>query len=243
MKRPARIPSQLSKSLNHRLNEYTLVATAAGVGALVFAVPAEAKVIYTPAHHHFSENGQQYFLDLNHDGFVDFSMGIFTCSSTCTGKTFYVRASSGSSHYASVNGVAFASTGDEQGFAAALRKGSGISGARSFGQDDVLVWNIGGLYRGRWFNVTNHYLGLMFYIKGRKHYGWARMSVETHKHPFTIKGVLTGYAYETVPNKPIIAGRTTGPDVVIQPASLGHLARGAAAIPAWRMKPNTNAVQ
>jgi uncharacterized repeat protein (TIGR03803 family) len=48
---------------------------------------------------------------------------------------------------------------------------------------------------------------------------------------------LTGYAYETIANKSIIAGKTKGPDVVtVQPASLGHLARGASAIPAWRAK-------
>jgi hypothetical protein len=36
-----------------------------------------------------------------------------------------------------------------------------------------------------------------------------------------------GYAYETIPNKPIVTGQTKGPDVV-EPATLGHLARGAA---------------
>jgi hypothetical protein len=51
---------------------------------------------------------------------------------------------------------------------------------------------------------------------------------------YSIKGVFTGYAYETVPNKPISTGKTKGPDVVSSPASLGHLAAGAASIPAWR---------
>ena len=55
-------------------------------------------------------------------------------------------------------------------------------------------------------------------------------------HP-SLSGLLTGYAYETIPNKPIIAGKTKGPDVVtISPASLGHLAAGASAIPSWRVK-------
>ena len=41
---------------------------------------------------------------------------------------------------------------------------------------------------------------------------------------------LTGYAYETVANKPIITGKTKGPDVItmqpdIRPGSLGGLAR------------------
>jgi len=55
----------------------------------------------------------------------------------------------------------------------------------------------------------------------------------------SITATLTGYAYETIPNKPIIAGKTHGPDVItLQDASLGHLARGASAIPSWRAKEN-----
>lgn len=39
--------------------------------------------------------------------------------------------------------------------------------------------------------------------------------------------VLTGYAYETIANKAIIAGKTKGPDVItIQPDTLGQLALG-----------------
>lgn len=83
-------------------------------------------------------------------------------------------------------------------------------------------------------NVRNRYLGLSFKINGKTHYGWARLNVKLMPyHGFT--ATLTGYAYETIPNKPIIAGKTTGPDIVtVQPATLGQLAAGAAAIPAWR---------
>jgi len=50
-----------------------------------------------------------------------------------------------------------------------------------------------------------------------------------------IEATMSGYAYETIPNKPITAGKTEGPDVItVQPATLGHLAAGASAIPAWR---------
>lgn len=46
---------------------------------------------------------------------------------------------------------------------------------------------------------------------------------------------LTGYAYETIPNKAIIAGKTHGKDVItLDDASLRHPARGAAAFPGWR---------
>jgi hypothetical protein len=81
--------------------------------------------------------------------------------------------------------------------------------------------------------VQQRYLGLKLKIAGKTHYGWARLNVQVTKT--AIAATLTGYAYETIPNKPITAGKTDGPDVVtVQPANLGHLARGAAAIPAWR---------
>jgi hypothetical protein len=50
MIRPARVPSQLPESLHQRVNAYALAAGAAGVGMLVLTMPAEGKIIYTPAH-------------------------------------------------------------------------------------------------------------------------------------------------------------------------------------------------
>jgi uncharacterized repeat protein (TIGR03803 family) len=78
----------------------------------------------------------------------------------------------------------------------------------------------------RLVNVKNRYLGVMFKIKGKIHYGWARLSVQV-QFPLTITATLTGYAYETIPNKAIIAGKTKGPeDSAEQPATLGRLALG-----------------
>ena len=79
---------------------------------------------------------------------------------------------------------------------------------------------------------------MKFTINGKVHYGWARLSVTNLKGKFRITATLTGYAYETIPNKPIIAGKTKGPDVIALPATLGHLARGSG-LSAWR---RTNAV-
>jgi hypothetical protein len=72
-------------------------------------------------------------------------------------------------------------------------------------------------------------LGLKFVVHGKVHYGWARLSITLghHRQYDDVSGTLTGYAYETVPNKPIIAGQTKGPDVItVQPGTLGRLARG-----------------
>ena len=62
-----------------------------------------------------------------------------------------------------------------------------------------------------------------------------------------IKAILTGYAYETIPNKAIITGKTKGPDdagveesnttpsrPTRKPGSLGLLAMGAPGLSIWR---------
>jgi hypothetical protein len=68
---------------------------------------------------------------------------------------------------------------------------------------------------------------------------------------FAIIATLTGYAYETVPRKSIIAGQTKGPDdesSIKQPdsaalatpvprsATLGLLAQGVSGLVAWRRR-------
>jgi len=72
-------------------------------------------------------------------------------------------------------------------------------------------------------NVSNRYLGLEFKIHGKIRYGWARLSVTGSFEQF--KATLTGYAYETVPNKIIVAGRTSA-NTDGSTGSLGSLARG-----------------
>ena len=65
--RSARIAADLSASVHHQLNMYVLAASAAGVGMLALAQPAEAKIVYTPAHVILHSNSV-FNLDLNHDG-------------------------------------------------------------------------------------------------------------------------------------------------------------------------------
>jgi hypothetical protein len=108
-------------------------------------------------------------------------------------------------------------------------------------------------FNGPWANggkgVKNRYLGLKFYISGKVHYGWARLTV-TFDGKFFVE-TLTGYAYETIPNRPIITGATKGTDdrndveppnpaaltaPASKPATLGLLAMGAPGLSIWRRK-------
>jgi hypothetical protein len=108
---------------------------------------------------------------------------------------------------------------------------------------------------GHWANVKNRYLGFEFPINGKTHYAWARLSVEVSREPFKATAILTGYAYETVPGKAIIAGQTKGPedDSIQEPnasltaptprsATLGMLALGAPALSIWRREENPSLI-
>jgi hypothetical protein len=237
----------LSQTVQHRLNMYALAASAAGVAVLALARPSEAKIIYRPAHQKIPLN-QFVFLDLNHDGMNDFRLYIQTSGSSCGARndtcTPFDVASMAVSPQLKGNGAV-----GNLPYASALRAGVSIGPKVHFntsrGSMGAVEYVFGRQlkYWGQWADsgkpVDNRYLGLQFKIKGKIHYGWARFNVRIYRNPnSTVNAVLTGYAYETIPNKPIIAGRTKGSDgVAVQPASLGHLALGASAIPAWRVKP------
>jgi hypothetical protein len=88
-------------------------------------------------------------------------------------------------------------------------------------------WMSASSYWGQWKDVKNRYLGFRFAIKGRTHYGWAWFNVSCNPKNLKISATLTGYAYETIPNKPIIAGKTKAAEGgADQPATLGRLALG-----------------
>jgi hypothetical protein len=235
MERPSRLsrkPLNLSDSTHKRLNGYALAASAAGVGVLALVQPADAKIVYTPAHVKFDRN-TEFFVDLNHDGINDFRlMNNFSNFGNRISYRFF----------ASAYGLPTSVVGKEH--PSALPAGARIGPKQVFSHNATSMAHFY-TYSGRittsagpWKNVKNHYLGVRFRVKGRTHYGWARLSLTMHrKGVYGISALLTGYAYETVPNRPIIAGKTKGLDrVAVQPATLGHLASGAAAIRAWRMQ-------
>jgi hypothetical protein len=247
-----RTTAELSKALYERLNTYALAASAAGVGMLALVQPAEAKIVYTPANIAISP-GTRLQLDLNHDGFSDFSINNTSSSNAHTFVAFMTVIP-----LESQNKIWGRQT-RRGAFAPALHAGVRIGPAGQFSREGGK--NMGGFfsyyyngkrshgYVGPWANggkgVRNRYLGLKFIIKGKVHFGWARLTVSTKKpHIF---GKLTGYAYETVPGKSIVAGETKGldnTDIKAPNASLttptpvlpmlGLLAGGAPMLSIWR---------
>jgi hypothetical protein len=226
-----RPPASLSPTLQKRINAYALAATAAGTGVLAFAQSAEGKIVYTPANIKIVANHGLFTFDLNHDGTPDFGLSNRTFA-TSFRNVYGTLVAHGEKSANRVWNVLSRTMNAYESCAAALPKGKKIGSQGEFGLDPKLglvmaeVYN-SSIFFGPWLKVKESYLGLKFAIKGKTHYGWARVSVNINRTNF--KATITGYAYETIANKAIIAGKTTGQDVeVAQPATLGRLAQGAA---------------
>jgi catechol 2,3-dioxygenase-like lactoylglutathione lyase family enzyme len=251
-----------SDSVHRRLNAYALAAGAAGVGVLALAQPTEARIVYTPTHHVIGKNGR-YGIDFNHDGIPDVTIfnAMFRSGSALINV---VRAFPSQLESGGVEGGIYKGSWPGTFFEAALMRGARIGYLRTgppFYQRGVMVGQcVHGTHNsappcssrasnmlGSWANVKDHYIGVTFAVHGKTHYGWARLSVKLSRKPFKATAILTGYAYETIPNKAIIAGKTKGPDETsveatdvtlnmpgCEPASLGLLAMGAPGLSIWR---------
>ena len=244
----SRSPMRLGARLEKALSGYAGAAVAAGVSLLALSPPAGARIVHTPANTLIPANGGPVLLDLNHDGIADFSFSN-RFSSLDDGSESSLRVSP------KVQGNKIWGRGSLSGsfggkplkFASALRAGFEVGPNKPYfqkGNPGLMVWGGFSHYKtetyGQWLYTRHRYLGFQFAIDGKVHYGWARVSV-TYVRPTLrehgIYATLTGYAYETIPNKPIITGKTSGPDVItLDPATLGHLAQGASGIPTWREK-------
>jgi len=271
-----RVAKPLPEALNRDLCRYEQFAASAAatnghsnvsaaiaisaVGLAVLALPqlSEARIIYTPANQMVNTQQRRLNIDFNHDGVFDAYIGVdFYCRSTTycfasifveglqqnqvmkTSQHVFASAAKLGRVIGSNAGDPFLVGGRMASCAATFTSRGGILRATSYGP---------------WRDVRARYLGFKFERDGLTYYGWARMNVSGF--PCSPAGTLTGYAFETIPGKPIRAGQEreaaeplnepsgslTIPgqhkEVDLQPASLGVLAIGAGSLPVWRKKTN-----
>ncbi len=234
--RPRKTTANLSEPVHCQLNMYALAAAASGVGMLALAQPAEAKVIYTRVNDAIPRH-EAFNLDLNQDGKADFYFYIFS-------SYHRVNLAVDPLHK---NNNAWGTAG----LASALQAGVRVGGKKQFQQPNQMMAsffsNTSYHYAGQWLNAQHRYLGLKFMIQGQVHFGWARLNVSVSHDSFT--ATLTGYAYETIPNKSIVTGDILGeaktrdeisteqPTVTAptpEPVALGLLALGSRGLSIWR---------
>jgi hypothetical protein len=238
--------------LDQHLSRYALAAAAAGVGILALAQPADGEIVYTPAHQQIAPN-TTIELDLNGDGITDFQVKDFF-STYFFSSLGEIGALPAAQHNQIMGHVVSA-----RPYASALLSNALVGSKGQFlpGSGEMAEISFLGGARHRegrhppasasctapWANVMHRYLGLKFMINSEVHFGWARMNVSCAKQGSEIGGLLTGYAYETIPNQSILTGAESGTydssqensgEATIEQASLGRLAQGASGVSFWR---------
>jgi hypothetical protein len=228
----SRETAQINPRLDKSLAAYMLAAGAAGV-SLVAAQSAEAKIVYTPANITIASRSVVP-LDLTNDGVAEFVISNWQYDQINHLSVIHRQPSNGVISLVQAPGPAAdlplgVQIGPNRFF-------EGVGSMATFGSQSGIIF----FSDGPWKDAHNRYLGLKFVLGGETHYGWARMTVNR------TAVTLTGYAYETVPNKPILAGQMSGSEASSAPApkemlapshqsaTLGMLARGADHLAIWR---------
>jgi hypothetical protein len=206
----------LSPRFTNRLLAYATIAGAAAT----CASPAQAEVVYTPIDRPIHSN---YFLDLNNDGLDDFRITSYFYSGLGEVQIFGApsnRMVAAATHTCGIRTNAPAP--------APLRAGAVIGPGKPFEADATCMafYNYSG-GNGPWLDVRDRFAGFAFFIDGKEHFGWARISV--NRFLFNGTARIEGYAYETIPGKPIIAGdEGNSAGVTKNSGTLGSLALGSA---------------
>jgi hypothetical protein len=220
---------------------------------LALAQPASAEIVYTPVNVPILVGAGPVALDLNNDGIPDFQLSNYSYFSHGIGDANLkvAPAHTGNAvwtvtdHKRQVAAPVFwgVVVGPNRKFqaASAFLDFFGLNAETSSGNTSFGLW-------GKGVRFTGPYLGLKFMVGSEVHYGWARLKVVAKG--ITITATLTGYAYETIPNRGIITGFTNGtldasgepePTALLNPPapesapSLGRLAQGASGLRAWRL--------
>ncbi len=243
-------PSSLSETLEKNLLAYAAAAGAAGVAVLACTVPAGASVVAKKVNIPIPINGGVIQFDMNGDGQNDFGLSAFAsppCSTSAALRGEHQRPPLGCPFNDRVSVIPSQPTnevwqaGTSYGAACAENVAGGvkIGAARPFGAGKLLMAAHSGTSEGHYFcpwqgsPAPRPFLGVKFTdTSGAVHFGWVRVTVN-----FDNQATITNWAYETVPNRPILAGARSekqeqggGADA----ASLGRLAEGASGVSAWR---------
>ncbi len=242
--------------LNRQAGMYSLAAAVASVSMLALAEPASSEVVITrktihvPVVSHLAPHPTK--VSMANNGVDNFSF-VLGSNSFAGGLRSFQGFGATPTDGVIAGGTYFAE-------ALPLTRGARIGPSANFFSGpyiDLLegtnVSNGSFYSRGYWKgNLKNRYLGVRFQLSGQTHYGWVRLTVTSNvklNQP-TLEATITAYAYETVANKPILAGTAksaaaTGdiPTAKLQAPrnpqdnpgpSLGMLAGGADTLPMWR---------
>ncbi len=189
-------PSALPESLNKRIAVYALAATAAGVGALALAQPAQASIIVDTTPISIKVDTRSNYLTINGNHVLTFVNTLTSVPGTVIGRLTAQAINSGDGLLRSP-----------------LAEGASIGPGQHFVSASVIAMNAtkGVVHKsvgGPWANKTG-YLGFEFKCQSGTGtcFGWANLKVTASTKGET--GLISSFAYDTVAGQTIDAGQTS----------------------------------
>ena len=188
---------QSPESVGRRIRRVVIAISLAAAGLLTLTCPASAKIVYHKVNIKIPANSS-YFLDLNRDGVVDFTIHTYFRSQKC-------GSIPGAVIFEGVDEITASGNGTEGSPPVRLAEGdpigpsqtfSGSGGTMAYFDEACTIYHYGGI----WYRESG-YLGLMLQVSGETYYGWAELAVGSDT------ATLTGYAYEDTPGTSINAGQ------------------------------------
>jgi hypothetical protein len=197
----------LEPGLEKRLAAYALAGAAGVLGASQLA---SAEIVFTPANVTIT-NSQSLNIDFDHNGTPEVTLSIITgfnpssASFSAIGLRDTVRIIG--------NRPGFA----KNSYAWAFTRGQKIGQSDHFLPSSAKPWlayaNAYYFYYLGFPQTSNRFLGLRFKVNGQAHYAWVGFSsvhVSFNNRVAIISAAIRGFAYETVPNRTILAGQIKG---------------------------------
>jgi hypothetical protein len=187
------------------------------ITSMMFSASANAQIVYTDVNPDTTITcssvacWQSYNLDLNNDATVDFTLytsyEFVPCGITTFGmrQQVYVSSQSG-------NGIdtLMMDVNDTIGSNLYFSASSVTLRSKTFMGGSCNGSN------GSWTSTSDHYLGLQITVGASTYYGWARLNVVVPGvYPnSTVYFRVKDYAYNSIPNQPILAGQTISTGII-----------------------------
>ena len=187
------------------------------VTVIMFSANANAQIVYTDVIPDATYNliGNTCNLDLDNNGQADYQLYRTEITNSCLMCVLPLAEQRIMIDRVGTNEIAYVIPWGASQWPASLSFGQMIDSTTVMSATNRMIrqYKPGGSCSGSsgcvpgppitWALVSEAYLGLRFDIAGATHYGWARLSV-----PSATSFTLKDYAYNSIPNQPILAGQS-----------------------------------
>jgi Secretion system C-terminal sorting domain len=196
------------------------------VTTMVFSASANAQIIYTDVNPDIIQTCQNFQcsqtsdLDLNNDGVFDSKLDLILNTFTSHNPP-NTRFFTGLIKASPLNGSSIIT--DSSGYPLKMNLNELIDSSGSW-SDTANQTLLGKYYAGltyvlassygNWMSATNGFLGLKIVSGTQTYYGWVRLNISMDVTPILGSYKIIDYAYNTIPNQPILAGQTIATGII-----------------------------